>query len=138
MPSPLQNLHSSPALPQWRIAELEQVTATSNASLSPSANPPAIDQTASTVTAPSYAAAAASAESANTPASSKAPQRSTNTRSPNDARSSKRQPKRDNKIPGKRLDDSSVRRLLLMATDLCTLLAEARILFTNCTVTCPK
>ncbi|CEP17508.1 hypothetical protein [Parasitella parasitica] len=106
VPSP-QDLHSSPALPQWvsdiytklnqqaatltaqaaqiadlhhlvqrnvelqtalqRIAELEQVTATSNASLSHSAYLPAIDQPAPTVSAPSYAATAASAESATAP-----------------------------------------------------------------------
>ncbi|CEP15146.1 hypothetical protein [Parasitella parasitica] len=75
-----------------RIAELKQH----------SSNLPTNDQPASTITAPSYAAVAASADSATTRAS----QRSINTCSPNDAGSSKRQPRHKKKILWKRLDDS--------------------------------
>ncbi|CEP10480.1 hypothetical protein, partial, partial [Parasitella parasitica] len=140
MPSP-QDLHSSPALPQWvsdiytklnqqtatlsaqaaqiaelhhlvqrnvelqtaldralqRIDELEQATATSNASLSPSTAPSVTVQPDSTVPAVSYAAVAASADSVTTSAPAQVSHRSNTSRSTNDAGSSTRQPKREKK-----------------------------------------
>lgn len=142
MPSP-QDLHSSPALPQWvsdiytqlhqqaailatqaaqiadlnlliqrnmelqealdralkRIAELEEAQSSSDANLSFSVSPPATVLPASTVNASSYAAAAASAVYATTSASPKVSQRVTANRSTKDTGSSKRQPKREKKIP---------------------------------------